>query len=215
MNDLETTGRATIGARGRLLAPAASGRFGRAGGLLALAGAAALVLAGCATTGPADGAGSGADADGGAGDAAPVELTGSWQLASGADGEGEFWPADIDRPVTIEFTDNGITGTAACNGYGTIAKDAEQADPLRTGDVSLGDIASTKMACEPSVMTVETRYLGALAEVETAEMDSETLLLTGEGVSLTFEPMRASTQDDGGAGDTGTGDDVDTDVMDQ
>jgi len=121
--------------------------------------AAVLVLSGCAPTAP--------------------PLHGAWRLIEGSDAAGAL-PLDDSHPVTIEFDDGRVSGTAACNSY--------------SGDVSgtltsltFANLSQTELGCVPaSVMEVESRYLAALGGV-TATADGDSLTLSGPSVSLRFD----------------------------
>ncbi|MDP3968181.1 MAG: META domain-containing protein [Nocardioides sp.] len=129
-----------------------------------------LVLAGCGTTGSS---GTGQPS----GDARiPV---GSWVLTAGEDSAGAL-PLLESHPVTLEVGEEAVSGTAACNGYrGSLAGGAD--GPL------VGSAAVTEMGCmPPAVMTLERRYLDALARTEAAEVRDPGLVLTGPSVRLEF-----------------------------
>ena len=66
--------------------------------------------------------------------------------------------------VTLRFEDGRIGGKAGCNSYGA---------PVRAGLGSLmvGPVMSTKMACGPEEMAVETRFLEILAGIDRFQSD--------------------------------------------
>jgi heat shock protein HslJ len=114
--------------------------------------------------------------------AQPIELAGSWQLTSGSHGD-EILEPIATHPVTIEFTDDRVGGTAACNGYGGTF-DAS------TGSLSIGEIAITEMACFPTeVMDLEAAYVDALLAVNEASIEGAILTLSGPETTLEFEEL--------------------------
>lgn len=130
--------------------------------------AAALVLTACGggdvTTTPA------APADG---------IDGSWTLVSGSGPAGALALVD-GSPVTLVVTAGQVSGRAACNSYG---------GPVSTsgGGFTPGALAMTEMACaDERVNALESGYLAALAKVTSAAPGADRLVLTGDGVTLTF-----------------------------
>jgi heat shock protein HslJ len=104
---------------------------------------AALAVAGCSSS-------ESPSAPSGPQSASPVGTT--WQLAS-LDGQKVI----AGTTITAEFTsDSRVAGSAGCNRYMGHAEAAG-------GQLSVGNIASTLMACElDGVMAQESRYLTAL-----------------------------------------------------
>lgn len=111
---------------------------------------------------------------------APGEVSplGDWQLASG-DVDGTPIPIVDDHRITLSFTESEFGGTAACNGYGGTYG-------ATGGDLQLGAIAATEMACLPPVMESEASYLAALQRVTGYSAGEQTLQLTGDAVTLEF-----------------------------
>jgi heat shock protein HslJ len=137
-----------------------------------LAGAVVVVAAGCSAS------------DGGSG-AAPsddtaLDLTGSWQLVSASTASGEI-PLVADAPVTLEVAADGtVSGRSACNRYSGTAT-------IEGASLAFGPLAATRMACEGTVMTVESMYQQALATVDSgARTARDSLVLTGPDVELVF-----------------------------
>lgn len=95
------------------------------------------------------------------------------------------------RPVSLNFMREGrLAGRSGCNHF--------MAAWERVGDrLIIERAATTRMACPPSVMSFEQRFLGALSRVESARMDEDgTLVLVGrEAEGL----IRASASTEGGA----------------
>lgn len=91
------------------------------------------------------------------------EVTGKLSLALLAGGEwevaaidGEPLPADV-RPPTVLFESGRIAGFAGCNRFtGTIEETAP-------GELAIGPLALTRMACPGPVMEVESRFAASLA----------------------------------------------------
>lgn len=137
---------------------------------LAVAAAIGLVLTACGTE-------SGSDTGVDPGAPGAVDLDGDWTLtAATLDG------ADLDLspgPITLSVDGAKWSGTSACNQY--------FADVTRDGDqVTLGAVGGTEMACDEPRMTLEGHYWSALQAVTSASRDGDSLVLTGDGVTLTF-----------------------------
>ncbi len=54
------------------------------------------------------------------------------------------------------------------------------------GQIAVGPAGSTRRACEPSVMDVESRFLQALSQVQRWQRQDGELVLSGSGDSLRF-----------------------------
>lgn len=83
-----------------------------------------------------------------------AELSGSnWRLQEMArDG------AQIeDTGITLDFGDRRVSGHSGCNNYFGDIQDGDG-----PGDIRIGPLAGTRMACEPPIMQLETAYLGSL-----------------------------------------------------
>ncbi|HSG81387.1 MAG TPA: META domain-containing protein, partial [Gemmatimonadota bacterium] len=95
-------------------------------------------------------------------------------------------PAPEQLEITIEITEGQISGSAGCNRY---FGDLEESSP---GQVSIGALGSTRMACPGDVMELETRYLTALANVQSYSFLAGQLALTyrsdDDFLALLFEP---------------------------
>jgi heat shock protein HslJ len=131
-----------------------------------------LVLVTCA-----DDAGGGGGATGG--DADPSGLTGVvWTLTSASIDSMTDGISSSAR-VTIEFEDDQAHGAAACNSYGGRYRAGDD------GTLSFEAFAVTEMACEQPLMSIESAYLAALADVDSFRIEGS-LVLSGSGVTLTF-----------------------------
>lgn len=123
----------------------------------------------------------------GGGDPARTLPSGTWVLTAGEDPDGPLALVPT-HPVTLEVGPRDGSGPQVggrvCNSY--------FAEPRAAGDGPLLEgPGSTEMAClEDGVMELESRYLGALARVDTVATsgDDDRLELTGDGVRLTYEP---------------------------
>jgi|RhiMetdeSRZDD1v2_1073273.scaffolds.fasta_scaffold178809_3 heat shock protein HslJ len=91
-----------------------------------------------------------------------------------------------DRAPTLTFdSERRVSGRASCNQYsGTLQ--------LGAGTLRVAEPLSTRMACEPVLMTQERRFLTALQEVRTYRRDGDHLLLLDEAgrVRLRLAPRR-------------------------
>jgi heat shock protein HslJ len=79
-------------------------------------------------------------------------------------------PPLADTPTQLQFTDGRISGTAGCN---RLMGSYTQAD----ASLTLGPIASTRMACPSSLMQQEQQVIAALGRVRHWEFSSDGLLL--------------------------------------
>jgi heat shock protein HslJ len=128
-----------------------------------------LVLVACG--GSDDGSSSG-------GSTSPADLNGTWVLdGSSIDALSADAPSGTD--VTITFADGNANGSAGCN---TFSGSYEAADD---GSLTFGPLASTMMACDDPVMTLETAYLGALGNVSSFSVEGD-LTLSAGSMTLTY-----------------------------
>jgi heat shock protein HslJ len=90
-------------------------------------------------------------------------------------------PQDGMEEITISFTETDVAGNSGCNNYTstyTVPGD---------GKIAFGEFVTTRKACDPAVMAVETAYLGQLAVVREYEIDGDDLVLSGDaGVELSY-----------------------------
>jgi heat shock protein HslJ len=106
-------------------------------------------------------------------DAGLTTLEGSSWTATGINnGTGGVETSDATGTVTSDFgADGALSGFGGCNDYNgtyTVSDD---------GGIAITDVASTRKACDDAAMTVEGRFLAALAEVATYEITGDTLTL--------------------------------------
>lgn len=76
-----------------------------------------------------------------------------WVLAAWAFDE----PAPAEPKVTLSFEDGRFVGKSGCNSYFTSVEQGEM-----PGDLSVGPVGATRMACPEPAMDVESRYLQQL-----------------------------------------------------
>jgi heat shock protein HslJ len=88
--------------------------------------------------------------------------------------------APADARVDLLIEGDKVSGRAACNSYsGDVNVQAER--------ISVGSLAVTEMACEPSLMELEAAYLSQLLASETYSVSAGSLLLSGRsGTELVF-----------------------------
>ncbi len=129
--------------------------------------AASLVIAACGTNDNA------AVSDDG------TSFDGAWVLSAATiDGEDVVLLDHYRVTMTIDGSD--IGGRAACNSYGGSVS-------IDDGAFSVGALSWTEMACERPVMKIEALFLRGLPRVTEATRSGEVVVLTGEGVDLSFE----------------------------
>lgn len=109
----------------------------------------------------------------------PTSLTGTTWAATGINnGKGGVTSLVAESTVTAEFADDGtLTGDAGCNSYtGTYEV---------LGDtITIGPLATTRMACEPELNEQEANYLAALENATTFTLDRDRLELRNDEGSL-------------------------------
>lgn len=109
---------------------------------------------------------------------AATELGGTRWILADMDGSADF----ARLVLTLEFGRDGmVTGFAGCNTF-----DGPYA--LTGDEISLGPLATTKIACEPPASAVEAAYLPALDAAGTWSVDDAGQLLLSGPVMLTFRP---------------------------
>ena len=101
----------------------------------------------------------------------------TWTLVSLG---GEPVPQGTRLP-TIAFDGARIAGLGGCNRY------TGQVQETAPGTVAVGPVASTKMACPPPAMDVESRFFSVLAQVTQYRLAGPRLVLSGPSGELAFE----------------------------
>jgi heat shock protein HslJ len=116
-------------------------------------------------------------------DESPEQLTArGWKLVS-VTGAGVDLPLTKETEITLVFTPDGrITGSGGCNRY---FSGVELGAP---GELTLGPVGSTMMACPEMTMALEQQYLRALQGARRYRLAGDRLeLLFGDDGVLTFE----------------------------
>jgi heat shock protein HslJ len=108
-------------------------------------------------------------------------VEGPWQMISGTV-NGEQIPLLDSHPITANFEDGQVGGTAACNSYGGTYS-------LSGSTISIGDLAMTEMACFPEeVMRAEALFSEGIMRVDTVTLNGG-LTLSGDDVEMVFEAL--------------------------
>ena len=84
---------------------------------------------------------------------------------------------EVLGPVEVAFTADTISVATPCNGMSGPVNYSESA-------LTVGPLASTKMACEPALMEQDQVIANALAANPTWQLAGETLTLTGGGTVI-------------------------------
>lgn len=110
--------------------------------------------------------------------ASPTEYRGyTWQL-SAIDGR----PVDegLESPPELSFGDARVSGLAGCNRFfGTFELASD-------GELRIGPLASTRMACPPPLDELERIYLQRLEQMRQIHVEDSLLHLSGAGHELIF-----------------------------
>ena len=106
----------------------------------------------------------------------------TWELESGTLDDLPI-PIIDSHPITLTFSENGVGGTAACNGYAGSYQ-------ISGAEISFSEISLTEMACVPDeTMEAERMYLDAMVRIESFDSDDDLLTLTGDGTELVFAAL--------------------------
>jgi heat shock protein HslJ len=101
--------------------------------------------------------------------------------------EGPTWILErtlLNTEITAMFENGKLTGSAGCNTYnGTYTATSGSSE----NEITIGPLATTRMACEGRVMDQETRYLSALEAAETYTISDTTLTIYYPGGALVYE----------------------------
>jgi heat shock protein HslJ len=109
-------------------------------------------------------------------------LVGTWEVTGYNNGAGALVSVAIDTEVTASFgADGTLAGSAGCNEYsGSYVVDGMA--------LSIGPLATTRKACDESVMEQETRFLAALQATSGYRFEPHIVVLVlpdgASGVSL-------------------------------
>ena len=101
----------------------------------------------------------------------------TWTLVSLG---GEPVPQGTRLP-TVAFDGARIAGLGGCNRY------TGQIQETAPGTIAVGPVASTKMACPPPAMDVESRFFSVLAQATQYRLAGSRLILSGPSGELAFE----------------------------
>lgn len=108
-------------------------------------------------------------------------VEGAWEMTTGTV-DGQPIPAPESHPITINFADDQVSGTASCNGYGGTFQ-------INGSSISISNLAMTEMACSPEeTMEAEAMFSDAITRVDTVSVDG-TLTLSADGVEIVFERL--------------------------
>lgn len=104
---------------------------------------------------------------------------GSWDLSALLGEE-----VDISAGITMDvLADGKIAGSGGCNRYfGSMS--------LVDGQLVIGPLGATMMACEQAAMDLEHRFIGALEKVTGFVVEQDTLLLNDRGETTMVFVMR-------------------------
>jgi heat shock protein HslJ len=119
-----------------------------------------------------------------AGGSAPVQLEGAtWRLQE-LPGASSAGLAKLDRPVTVGFESGRLSGFAGCNSFTGGYKS-------EGGELKIGPVASTQMACPEPGSSIETAFHKALSGTLRYVVDGDDLKVTtaaGETLRFRREP---------------------------
>lgn len=105
----------------------------------------------------------------------------AWKAASWKS-SGEEQPFTNKQEIFFSGEKMDISGNAGCNRFfGTYEIDNS------SNLISFGAMGSTKMMCEPSVMTQEDKMLKIFGMVKSYQIEDDQLVLKGDGGSIVFE----------------------------
>jgi heat shock protein HslJ len=99
-------------------------------------------------------------------------LIGEWTVTGYNNGKGAVTSPLQGTTLTATFTADQVSGSAGCNTY-------NGAYTLDGTSVKIGPLASTRMACETSIMDQETAFLSALQAGTTVETSGSNVTLRG------------------------------------
>jgi heat shock protein HslJ len=112
---------------------------------------------------------------------APVDVTGTWQLAAGQI-DGIAIALVPDSPITMTVDGSKVSGRAACNFYGAEIT-------VQDGAIRMRATSMTEMACQEPAMAAEAVFIAALDRIAAASRDGDRLALSGSGVRLEFNRL--------------------------
>ena len=110
-----------------------------------------------------------------------ADYEGIWELRSGQGPTGDI-PLVPHYPVTMEITEHGLRGTAACNRYFAEVEISGTSFRTRGGSIN-------QMGCSSEIQQSEQTYLAALASADSIVRDGDSLILTGDQTRLEFDRL--------------------------
>lgn len=120
---------------------------------------------------------------------AQAPVIGTWDLLTYNNGNNAMVSVLLGSNISAVFTPDGkIAGSSGCNEYSGLYS-------LHGKTLGITQVKSTKMACEPGIMTQENQYLALLTKVSTYEMNGDQMVLytvLGEKV-LQYKKGQAAT----------------------
>ena len=110
-------------------------------------------------------------------------LIGEWVVTGYNDGKGGVTTPAAGTTLTANFTADAVSGSSGCNTFSGSYK-------LDGLNVTIGPLASTRMACEQAVMDQETAFLTALQTPSTVEQGGANVSLrdAAGATQVTFGP---------------------------
>ena len=129
-----------------------------------------ILLAGCSSSHPSP---------------TPGDLTGVTWVLDRESIRGLVHGAPADARIDLVFDGSHVSGHAACNDY----FGGYQADHA-AGTLTFSDLGSTQMACDPTLIQLQSAYLAALSNFTSYQVvgDQFDLVLIGGNKAFTFTP---------------------------
>jgi heat shock protein HslJ len=105
-------------------------------------------------------------------------LAGNWNVTGVNNGQEAVVSPQLGTTLNASFGPDGrVTGSGGCNTF-------TGPYTLEGRDLRIGPLASTRRACEPSIMDQETRFLAALSRVTTFDTSGPTRMLRDAGGAM-------------------------------
>ena len=103
----------------------------------------------------------------------------TWTLVSYGDPAKPTAVLTTGKPVTLIFTDKGVSGSAGCNSFGGSFQ-------YQTNTISFSQLIHTLIACDQPINDQENAFLDALMKAQTYQINGNQLQITYDGGVLTF-----------------------------
>ena len=115
----------------------------------------------------------------------PGDLTGVTWVLDRESMRGLVHQVPADARIDIVFDGSQVSGHAACNSY----SGGYQADHA-AGTLAFSELGSTQMACDPTLIQLQSAYLAALSNFTSYQVvgDQFDLVLIGGNKAFTFTP---------------------------